>query len=115
MNMKDEVEEMKKEVEDIKNEKIKELEKENPIATEIIKILKRELKRMYVVILVFIILLVASVIDSIWQRHEIIKILNDYEVVEETIIEEDTFEVIQESGDNGNNNYIDGDHNEVNN
>lgn len=105
MNMKDEVEEMKKEVEDIKNEKIKELEKENPIATEIIKILKRELKRMYVVILVFIILLVASVIDSIWQRHEIIKILNDYEVVEETI---ETYEMDTE---NGNNNFIGGDNN----
>ena len=106
MNMKDEVEEMKKEVEDIKNEKIKELAKENPIATEIIKILKRELKRMYVVILVFIILLVASVIDSIWQRHEIIKILNDYEIVEETITE--TYEMDSE---NGNNNFIGGNNN----
>lgn len=106
MNMKDEVEEMKKEVEDIKNEKLKELGKENPIATEIIKILKRELKRMYVVILVFIILLVASVIDSIWQRHEIIKILNDYEIVEETITE--TYEMDSE---NGNNNFIGGNNN----
>lgn len=113
MNMKDEVEEMKKEVEDIKNEKIKELEKETPIATEIIKILKRELKRMYVVILVFIILLVASVIDSIWQRHEIIKILNDYEVVEETVTE--IIDVEQDSGDNSNNNFVNGNNNEVNN
>ena len=104
--MKEEVEEMKKEVEDIKKEKIKIKEKESPIATEIIKILKKELKRMYSVILIFIVLLVISIVDSIWQRHEIIKILNEYEVVEETIVE--TYEMDSE---NGNNNYIGGDNN----
>lgn len=80
--------------------------KDNPIATEIIKILKKELKRMYVVILIFIVLLTLSVVDSIWQRREIIKILNEYEVVEETI--EETYEMQSE---NGNNNFIGGDNN----
>lgn len=80
--------------------------KDNPIATEIIRMLKRELKRMYTVILIFIVLLALSVVDSIWQRHEMIKILNEYEVVEETI--EETYEMQSE---NGNNNFIGGDNN----
>lgn len=86
---------------------------ETSIATEIIKMLKKELRRMYTVILIFIVLLVISIIDSLWQRHEIIKILDEYEIVEETTTE--TTIVEQESGDNSNNNYINGNGNKVNN
>lgn len=106
MNMKDEVEEMKKEVENIKKEKIKIKEKEMPIATEVVKLLKQANKRLYILFIIVTVLLVVSVADSLYQRQRIIDILNEYEVVEETVTE--TYEMDTE---NGNNNYIGGDNN----
>ena len=56
------------------------------IATEVLRLLKQEknsaIKRLYVLLIISIILFVASVIDSIYQRCRIIDILEQYEVVE---------------------------------
>lgn len=106
MSMKEEVEEMKKEVENIKKEKIKIKEKEAPIATEVAKILIKINKRLYILFIIITVLLVISIVDSFYQRQRIIDILNEYEIVEETVTE--TYEMDSESG---NNNFIGGDNN----
>ena len=81
------------------------------IATAVLHLMKRSLKRIYTLLIIFIILFCVSMIDSIYQRCRIINILNDLEVVEET----ENYEIEQESGDNGNNNFISGNGNELNN
>lgn len=56
------------------------------IATEVLRLIKQEknsaIKRLYVLLIISIILFVASIIDSIYQRCRIIDILEQYEVVE---------------------------------
>jgi hypothetical protein len=80
------------------------------IATNVLHLMKKSIKRMYVLLILFIVLFVVSIADSIYQRCRIISILREFEVVEETITE--SYELNSE----GNNNFIGGDNNgEVNN
>ena len=82
------------------------------IATEVLHLMKRSLKRMYCLLIIFIVLFSFSIIDSIYQRCRVIDLLEEYGVVEETVTE--TYDVIQDGEDN-NNNFITGNNNEVNN
>lgn len=91
----------KVEVVDIENE---------ALATAVLHLMKRSLRRMYGLLIIFIILFVISMIDSIYQRCRIIDLIQQYEIVEETEI----YDVVQDGEDN-NNNFITGDNNEVNN
>ena len=94
----------KVEVVDIENE---------ALATAVLHLMKRSLKRIYGLLIIFIILFVISMIDSIYQRCRIIDLIQQYEIVEKTIVTED-YDVVQDGEDN-NNNFITGDNNEVNN
>ena len=49
------------------------------IATEVLHLMKRSLKRIYVLLIIFIILFVISISDSIYQRCRLIKVIKDYE------------------------------------
>lgn len=75
------------------------------LATSVLHLMKRSLKRMYMLLIIFIALFVISMVDSIYQRCRIINILREFEVVEEVT---ETFEMETEDG---NNNYIGGDNN----
>lgn len=87
------------------------MEKETGIvATEVLQLMKKSVRRMYALLIVFVILFVLSLIDSIYQRCRIIDIIQSYEYVE--VVED--YEVVQD-GENNNNNFISGDNNEVNN
>lgn len=86
---------------------------DDSLAVDVIKMVKKSLVRVYVLLILFIILFVFSIIDSIYQRCRVIDLLEEFEVVEETITE--TTNVEQESGDNSNNNFINGNDNEVHN
>ena len=86
---------------------------DDSLAVDVIKMVKKSLVRVYALLILFIILFVFSIIDSIYQRCRIIDLLEEFEVVEETITE--TTNVEQESGDNSNNNFINGNDNEVHN
>ena len=79
------------------------------IATNVLHLMKRSIKRMFILLIIFVVLLVVSVVDSIYQRCRIIDILEDIEVVEEV----ETYDVIQD-GEDSNNNFISGNNNEVN-
>ena len=79
------------------------------IATNVLHLMKKSIKRMFILLIIFIVLFVASIIDSIYQRCRIINILEDIEVVEEVT---ETFEMNAD----GNNNYVGGDNSgEINN
>lgn len=80
------------------------------IATNVLHLMKRSIKRMFILLIIFVVLLVVSVVDSIYQRCRIIDILEDIEIVEEV----ETYDVIQD-GEDSNNNFISGNNNEVNN
>ena len=80
------------------------------IATNVLHLMKRSIKRMFILLIIFVVLLVVSVVDSIYQRCRIIDILEDIEVV----VEVETYDVIQD-GEDSNNNFISGNNNEVNN
>jgi hypothetical protein len=83
-------------------------EKYGIVATPVLHLMKKSIRRMYALLIIFIILFIISVIDSIYQRCRIIDILESIEVVEET----ETYEMNAD----GNNNFIGGDNNgEVNN
>ena len=72
--------------------------------------MKKSIRRMFILLIIFIILFVISVIDSIYQRCRIIGILESIEVVEETVTEQ------YEMNADGNNNFVGGDNNgEINN
>lgn len=78
------------------------------IATNVLHLMKKSLRRMYILLIIFIGLFIISVVDSIYQRCRIIDILEQFEVVEEV----ETYEMNAD----GNNNFIGGDNNgEVNN
>ena len=79
---------------------------DDSLAVGVIKMVKKSLVRVYVLLILFIILFVFSIIDSIYQRCRIIDILEEFEVVEETVTE--TYDM---DATNGNNNYIGGDNN----
>lgn len=56
------------------------MEKETGIvATEVLHLMKRSLKRIYLLLLIFIILFLLSLIDSIYQRCRLIKVIREYE------------------------------------
>ena len=82
------------------------------LATNVLHLMKKSLRRMYILLIIFIGLFIISVIDSIYQRCRIIELLEQFEVVEEVVTE--TYDVIQD-GEDSNNNFITGDNNEVNN
>ena len=86
-------------------------EKYGVFATPVLHLMKKSIKRMFILLIVFIILFVISIADSIYQRCRIIDILEEYEVVEEV---SETYDVVQDGEDN-NNNFITGDNNKVNN
>lgn len=73
-----------------------------PVATEVLRLTKSSIKRMYAILWFTIILCVASLIDSIIQRCRIINILDDIETIT-------TDEYIEMETDTGSNNYVGGD------
>ena len=86
-------------------------EKYGVVATPVLHLMKKSIRRMFILLIIFITLFVISVIDSIYQRCRIIDILEEIEVVEEIT---ESYDVIQD-GEENNNNFITGDNNEVNN
>jgi hypothetical protein len=80
------------------------------VATSVLHLMKKSIRRMYGLLILFIILFVVSVVDSIYQRCRIIGILKEFEVVEEVVTEH------YEKNADGNNNFVGGDNNgEINN
>lgn len=57
--------------------------KNETVATEVLRLLKKEynkaIKRLFILLIISICLFIASIIDSIYQRCRIIKIIKDYE------------------------------------
>lgn len=78
---------------------------DDSLAVGVIKMVKKSLVRVYVLLILFIILFVFSIIDSIYQRCRVIDLLEEFEVVEETI---ETYDMKTETGSN---NFIGGDNN----
>ena len=78
---------------------------DDSLAVGVIKMVKKSLVRVYALLILFIILFVFSIIDSIYQRCRIIDLLEEFEVVEETI---ETYDMETETGSN---NFIGGDNN----
>lgn len=84
-------------------------EKYGVVATPVLHLMKKSIRRMFILLIIFVVLLVFSVIDSIYQRCRIIRMLESFEVVEEVT---ETYEMNAD----GNNNYVGGDNNgEINN
>ena len=80
------------------------------LATNVLHLMKKSLRRMYILLIIFIGLFIISVVDSIYQRCRIIDILEEFEVVEEVVTEQ------YEMNADGNNNFVGGDNNgEINN
>lgn len=85
-------------------------EKYGVVATPVLHLMKKSIRRMFILLIIFITLFVISVIDSIYQRCRVIGILESIEVVEETVTEQ------YEMNADGNNNFVGGDNNgEINN
>ena len=85
-------------------------EKYGVVATPVLHLMKKSIKRMFILLIFFITLFVISIADSIYQRCRIIDILESVEVVEETVTEQ------YEMNADGNNNFVGGDNNgEINN
>ena len=63
-------------------------EKYGVVATPVLHLMKKSIKRMFILLIIFITLFVISVIDSIYQRCRVIGILESIEVVEETVTEQ---------------------------
>lgn len=95
MSMRDDVMEIKKELNKIKEESF---------AMSLLKDFKAQNKRLFIIILVILSFWFATI-------GYLVYILNDIE----TTTTEEIIEVQQDSGDNGNNNFINGNENEVNN
>lgn len=49
------------------------------LATEVIHLVKKSLKRIYLLLIIFIILFVLSIADSLYQRHRTTDIVKNYE------------------------------------
>jgi hypothetical protein len=79
-------------------------EKYGVVATPVLHLMKKSIRRMFILLIIFVVLLVFSVIDSIYQRCRIIRLLESFEVVEEVT---ETYEMNAD----GNNNYVGGDNN----
>lgn len=57
------------------------------IATEVLILMKKSVKRMYLLLIIFITLFVFSIIDSIYQRCRIINVLEQYEIMVDKSLE----------------------------
>lgn len=57
------------------------------IATEVLILMKKSVKRMYLLLIIFIALFVFSIIDSIYQRCRIIDVLEQYEIMVDRSLE----------------------------
>lgn len=57
------------------------------IATEVLILMKKSVKRMYLLLIIFITLFVFSMIDSIYQRCRIIDVLEQYESIVDRSLE----------------------------
>lgn len=55
------------------------------VATPVLHLMKKSIKRTYMLLIVFIVLFIVSIVDSIYQRCRIIDILEELETVEKTI------------------------------
>lgn len=95
MGMREDIMAVKKDLEEVKNESF---------ASEILKDQRKQNKRLFIIILVILSFWFATI-------GYLVFVLNDIE----TVTNEETIEVEQDSGDNGNNNFINGNENEVNN
>lgn len=93
---------MREEIEKMKNE-VKEIKEESDLY-RILKLEDRKNKRLCWLIFLLIILLIVSVGYSIYLQNDI-----------GTTITTEEYDVNQENGDNSNNNFIAGNSNEVNN
>lgn len=67
---------------------------ENSIATEVIKLIKKDFKKIYLLLLIFIVLFLLSLIDSVYQRCRLIKVIREYE----NMITHDICENVKERG-----------------
>jgi uncharacterized membrane protein len=52
------------------------------VATPVLHLMKKSVRRMYILLVVFIILFIISLVDSIYQRCRIIDMLEKYDNVE---------------------------------
>lgn len=95
MGMREDIMAVKKDLEEVKNESF---------ASEILSDYKKVNKRQFIIILVILTMWFATI-------GYLVFVLNDTE----TVTTEETIEVEQDSGNNGNNNFINGNENEVNN
>ena len=93
--LRDDIMAVKKEVKQIK---------EQSVAMELLRDARNTNKRLFVIWIITFIAFIGLLGYTIW-------LLNDIAVEEAT----ETYEVEQDSGDNGNNNFINGNENEVNN
>jgi sensor domain CHASE-containing protein len=55
------------------------------VATPVLHLMKKSIKRTYILLVLFIVLFVVSIMDSIYQRCRIINILQELETVEKVI------------------------------
>jgi sensor domain CHASE-containing protein len=60
-------------------------EKYGVVATPVLHLMKKSIKRTYILLVLFIALFVISIVDSIYQRCRIIRILEELETVEKVI------------------------------
>lgn len=95
MGMREDIMAVRKDLEEVKNESF---------ASEILRDYKKDKKRLFIIILVILSFWFATI-------GYLVFVLNDIE----TVTTEETIEVEQDGGDNGNNNFINGNENEVNN
>lgn len=84
---------------------------DKPIATIVIDLLKKSVQRLYIGLIIMLILFIISVIDSLYQRHMITDMIRQYQIIEEVI---ESYNVDQSSDNDGSNDFITGDNNEVN-
>lgn len=96
MSLREEVVEMKKEVKQVK---------EQSLMMDILTDYKKANKRQFIIILVILSMWLCTI-------GYLVYVLNDIGYEEITT---ESYDVIQDSGDNGNNNFINGNENEVNN
>ena len=83
---------------------------DKPIATIVIDLLKKSVQRLYIGLIIMLILFIISVIDSLYQRHMITDMIRQYQIIEEVI---ESYNVDQSSDNDGSNNFVTGDNNEV--
>lgn len=66
-------------------------EKYGVVATPVLHLMKKSIRRMFILLIIFIILFVISISDSIYQRCRLIRVIKDYEnMITGKICENDT-------------------------